>query len=245
MFIELLEAHARARTESAIPAKVLLHTLFELYIQHATSALHTHILCNQAILAGATLLLPLLIFVQGGRTRITSLAPKKPSQWCKGDHRLRKFSLDRARYVAVQLMKIHATKMSTIQPSIPRLQHICYQTVPMQHILLSDSTNAAHCVIRQYQCNAVCKTRTDDRKPLEGNLVGTVKQVVQGRDSLVAEESKHRLIHGLLLPSLQRTQCVQVVHLTHNQTIHRPEDGVDVREPNPASTECQRLSDRL
>jgi len=72
-----------------------------------------------------------------------------------------------------------------------------------------------------------------------------VKEVVQGRDSLVAKESKNRLIHWLLLPSLQGTQCVQVVHLTHNQTIHCPEDGVNVREPNPASIEYKRLSDRL
>lgn len=43
--IELLEAYAR--TEAAVPAKVLLHTLFELYIQHATSALYTDIRCNQ------------------------------------------------------------------------------------------------------------------------------------------------------------------------------------------------------
>ena len=68
---------------------------------------------------------------------------------------------------------------------------------------------------------------------------------MQGRDSLVAKESKNRLIHGLLLPSLQGTQRLQVVNLTHNQTIHCPKDGVDVREPNPASTECQRLSDKL
>jgi len=68
---------------------------------------------------------------------------------------------------------------------------------------------------------------------------------VQGRNSLVAKEGQDRFIHRLILPSLQGTQCLQVVHLAHNQTIHCPEDGVDVREPNPASTECQRLSGRL
>ncbi len=62
-----------------------------------------------------------------------------------------------------------------------------------------------------------------------------MKEIVQGRDSLVAKESKNRLVHWLLLASLQGTQCVQVVHLTHNQAIHCPEDGVDVREPNPAA----------
>lgn len=68
---------------------------------------------------------------------------------------------------------------------------------------------------------------------------------MQGRNSLVAKEGQDRFIHRLILPSLQGTQCLQVVHLAHNQTIHCPEDGVDVREPNPASTECQRLSGRL
>ena len=43
---ELQEAHARAKTEAAVPARVLLHTLI-LYVQHVTSALYTHTLCNQ------------------------------------------------------------------------------------------------------------------------------------------------------------------------------------------------------
>lgn len=92
-------------------------------------------------------------------------------------------------------------------------------------------------------------TRTDGRKRVHAfgkrKSIATVKEIVQGRDSLVAKESKNRLIHRLLLPSLQDTQCIQVVDLTHNQTVHCPEDGVDVREPNPASTETQRFNDRL
>ncbi len=44
--IELQEAHARAKTEAAVPAKLLLHTLI-LYVPHVTSTLNTHTLFKQ------------------------------------------------------------------------------------------------------------------------------------------------------------------------------------------------------
>lgn len=53
---------------------------------------------------------------------------------------------------------------------------------------------------------------------------------------MIAIEGEHSCIHRLNLSCSERAAHTQVANLTDNETIHRPENGIDVREPNPAHT---------
>ena len=47
-------------------------------------------------------------------------------------------------------------------------------------------------------------------------------------DLLVAENGLHSLISRLRNPAVEHHHHIQIVHLTLNQTIHSPEDGIQV-----------------
>lgn len=60
--------------------------------------------------------------------------------------------------------------------------------------------------------------------------------------SLVAKDGEDCFIDRLHRAILQGAGRVQVVHLSNDETIHSPEDGIDVRKPDPAQAKAYKSS---
>ena len=151
-----------------------------------------------------------------------------------------------------QQIPVHTSSMTTIQPSMPRLQSaqtLSTVTSPVRHvpcgghmlqILCSghytEPCTKEHCICSVATCSTCLNVICSDMIGL-----GYKRPFMQFGDSLVAKQHLHGLIGRYLTLVGEGDKSTQVVHLALNQSIHSPEDRVQVGQPYPATNmrSCQ------